>query len=242
MEEEIYILIDRYMSGELEDTELKAFEERMKNDPGFAEKVKLYMSLSQNLASRFSGEKDLEDLRKNLATVSAKHLQEGEGAKVISLKWYYWAAAASVALICLVLFYRDSSSLPEYADYAVHQPLALAERGNDSLRQQAEEAFNSKRYDRALGYFNNLLEVDSSNAELQLYKGITLLELDHIAQAESIFKQIKASNEVYRDAAVWYLALGALKRHDYDECRTYLSQIPEDSDYYDLAREILDDL
>jgi tetratricopeptide (TPR) repeat protein len=242
MEEEIYILIDRYMSGELAETERKVFEDRMKDDPDFAEKANLYMSLSRNLASRFSGENDLQQFRKNLASVSAKHLQPGDGAKVISLKWYHWAAAASVALICLALFYGNSSTAPTYAGYAVHEPLALAERGEDPLRRQAEEAFNSKNYDRALEYFNRLLEVDPANVELQLYKGITLMELDYTGQAESIFESIKDANEVYKDKALWYLALSALKREDYNQCRDYLLQIPKDADHYDQASEILDDL
>lgn len=242
MDEDIYILIDRYLAGELSVEETQAFEARIKSDTGFAEKVLLYRSLTDDLRSKFSGEEEEARLRANLAAIAQAEIQAEEQAKVISLRWYHWAAAACIALVAVMWFYRGKSALPEYAEYAFHGTLALAERGNDSLQQQAEEAFNAKQYPQAIHYLDRLLEADPDNRELQLYRGVALLEVGRIGEAESIFNAIRSSDTAYKHKATWYLALSALKQKDYDRCRALLGQIPEESEDYASAREILDRL
>ncbi|MBT1697308.1 tetratricopeptide repeat protein [Fulvivirgaceae bacterium PWU4] len=239
MDEDIYILIDRYLAGELSAEETQDFEGRISTDTAFAEKVLLYRSVTENLRSKFSGEEEEARLRARLAAIAQAELREEKQAKVVSLRWYHWAAAASILLIAVVWFYTGKSALPEYTEYASHGPLALAERGTDSLLQQAEEAFNTKQYTQAIRYLNQLLETDPDNRELQLYKGVALLETDRISEAEAIFSAIRNSDTAYKHKATWYLALSALKQKDYDKCRALLEQIPKESEDYAKAREIL---
>jgi hypothetical protein len=86
------------------------------------------------------------------------------------------------------------------------------------------------------------LEADRENTELQLYKGIALLELDRYEEAEAIFTPIKNSPTAYQDKATWYLALSALKQKDYDKCKILLDQLPADSEYHNQAKEIQEEL
>jgi hypothetical protein len=242
MEEDIYILIDRYLAGELNTEEQKEFETRIKSDSDFAEKVLVYRSLTENLKSRFSGEEEEKRLRESLSAIAKAEIRSEAPAKVIALRWYHWAAAASIALFAIVWFYTGTATLPEYSQYAFHGSLSLAERGTDSLQQQAEEAFNSKNYPQAVLYLNKLLEAEPDNTALKLFKGVSLLELGQVKEAETIFADIQNSNTVYQDKATWYLALSALKQKDYDRCRVLLEQLPADSEYYSKAREILERL
>jgi predicted Zn-dependent protease len=243
MEEDLYILIDRYLAGEMNAGEQKDFEDRIKNDGDFAEKVLLYRSLTENLKSRFSGEDAETQLRESLSAISKSEFVPEKKARVISLRWYHWAAAASIALLAIAWFYNNTSTLPEYSQYAFRGSLSLAERGgNDSLQLEAEEAFNSKKYAQAIQPLNKLLEADPANAELQLFKGICLVELDQVKEAESIFNAIRDSNPVYKDKAIWYLALSALKQKDYDRCRALLEQLSADSEDHSKAMELLDRL
>jgi tetratricopeptide (TPR) repeat protein len=239
MDEDIYILIDRYLTGELNMEEQKGFEEKIRADADFAEKVLLYRSLTENMRSRFTGEEEEKRLQETLSAISKAEIPVERSAKVVSLRWYHWAAAASVALLAVFWFYTGTSTLPEYSQYASHETLALTERGSDSLQHHAEEAFNSKNYAQALTYFDKLLKTEPANTELQLFKGIALLELDRFQEAGSIFSTIKNSDTVYRDKATWYLALTALKQKDYDRCKALLEQIPAGSEDHDRAREIL---
>lgn len=239
MDEDIYVLIDRYLAGELNTQEQKDFEEKIRADAGFAEKVLLYRSLTENLKSRFSGEEEEKRLQESLSAISNTEIPVEKTTKVVSLRWYYWAAAASVALLAVIWFYTGTSTLPEYSQYAFHGDLSITERGDDSLQHQAEEAFNSKNYTDAITYLDKLLAADPENTALQLFKGIALLELDRFHEAESLLKAIQNSNTVYRDKATWYLALSALKQKNYDRCKTLLEQIPAGSEDHEKAREIL---
>lgn len=237
-ENDIYILIDRYLAGELSAEERKSFEERIKNDSDFAEKVLLYRSVTENLRSNFSGQEEEKRLRETLLAISEEEIS-GKSARVVSLRWYHWAAAASIALLAVIWFYTDTRTLPQYSQYAFHEPLALAERGDDSLKYRAEVAFNSGNYHQSIDYFNELLEHDPQNRELQLYKGIGLIELGKFQDAELILNDVRNSDSVYKDKATWYLALSALKQKDYTKCKTLLEQLPEDSEDYARAKELL---
>jgi tetratricopeptide (TPR) repeat protein len=241
MEEDIYTLIERYLAGELNPDENKAIEDRIKSDQDFAEKVALYRSLSENLKSRFSGEQDEQRLRESLQAISKTEIAKKSG-KVISFQWYHWAAAASIALLGIFWFYTTTPTLPHYSQYAFHGSLSLAERGDDSLAHKAEDAFNSAKYEQAVPFFDQLLEAEPDNTELKLYKGVSLLEVDRYKEAESIFLAVRESNTIYRDKAIWYLALSALKQKDYDKCKTYLDQLSPDSEDHSKAKEILEEL
>lgn len=242
MDEDIYLLIERDLAGELNAEEKKSFEDRIKSDKDFAEKVLLYRSLNEKLRSRFLQEEEEQRLRTVLSEISKTEIPSGKNGKTIPLRWYHFAAAATIALLAIAWFYTSKLAVPEYSQYAFHGSLALAERGIDSLQHQAEDAFNSKNYAEAIQYFNRLLEADPDNTELQLYKGVSLLELDQVEEAESIFNTIKNSNAVYKDKAIWYLALSALKQKDYDLCEALLEQLPENSEDYNKAEELLDKL
>jgi tetratricopeptide (TPR) repeat protein len=242
MDEEIYLLIDRYLANELSAEERRKFDENLRVDTELAEKVRVYRVLSENLRSKFTREQEEIQLRESLSVISQLEFGTEKSARVISIRWYHWAAAASVALLAVVWFYTRTAAFPEYAQYAVHEPLSLAERGDDSLKHQAEQAFNSKQYARAVAWFDRLLAIDPNDTELQLYKGVSLLELDRISEAELLFNGIKDSNSVYKDKAIWYLALSALKQKHYDQCKILLEKLPRDSEDYDAARKILDKL
>lgn len=241
-EELLYIQMERYLANDLNPGEKKAFEDKIRSDQELAEKVALYQSLSEELRSRFSREQDEQRLRESLQAISNAEITK-RSAHVISFQWYHWAAAASIALLAIAWFYTTTATLPEYAQYAFHESLSLTERGeDDSLKHHAESAFNAAKYPEAIHLFNTLLKTDPDNVELQLYKGISLLELNRHQEAEAIFLAIKNSTTIYRDKAIWYLALSALKQKDYNSCKAYLHQLSPDSEDHSKAKEILKSL
>jgi tetratricopeptide (TPR) repeat protein len=241
MEEELYGDIERYVSNEMDATERAAFEQRVKNDGGLAEKLSIYQSVSRTLEAKYKGENDQRLFKQTLSEMEVELVDNPE-ARVLKLNWYTWAAAASVALLCAVLIY-SSFSKPEYVEYAHFEPLALVDRGNaDGLKSKAEQAFNSKDYANAVSYLNTLLSQNENDIELQLYRGISLLELSQVEEAERSFEKVRASSSIYQAQGTWMLALSALKQKDYDKCKLLLSQIPKESPVYTDAKRLLEDL
>jgi len=241
MEEELYLEIERYLGNDMSADERISFEGRLKNDHTLAEKLNLYRSASAQLMAKFRGEEQEQRFRKTLAGMEVSIATDG---KKKAIQFYGWAAAASIALLCVALFYT-SSLKPHYADYATYEPLTLVERGDDddnAIKLQAQQYFNAKEYGKAIANLNELLRIDSANIELKLYKGIALLEIGQVEEANSLFEAVRSSNAVYKDKGTWMLALSALKQKDYERCESLLKEIPTDSPEYAAAQKLLNKL
>jgi predicted Zn-dependent protease len=239
MEEELYLEIDRYLGNDMSADERTLFETKLKNDSTLAEKLNLYRSASERLGARFQGEEQEQLFRKTLASMEVTIPAEG---KKKAIQFYAWAAAASVALLCIALVYT-SSLKPSYSDYANYEPLTLVERGNDNtIKLQAQQDFNAKEYEKAIANLDELLQADPTNIELQFYKGIALLEVDQVKQANALFEVVRNSNSVFKDRGTWMLALSALKQKDYEPCEALLKEIPSDSPEYATAQKLLNKL
>lgn len=241
MNEEMYLSFDRYLAHDMPADERAAFELKLTSDVVFAEKFRIYQEVQTIVGPRYQREEQETAFRKNVALIGNEEVVQ-KTARTVKLKWYGWAAAASIALICAFLVYT-SSSTPEYRAYANYEPLALAERGNeDAAALKAQQAFNTRRYAEAVAAIDVLLQREGENDALKIYKGISLLELDRVAEANNLFREVSHTSSVYKDKALWMLALSALKQKDYKTCESFLKQIPAGSPEYKQAQDLLDEL
>jgi tetratricopeptide (TPR) repeat protein len=241
MNEEMYLSFDRYLAHEMQGDERAAFEAKLTSDTAFAEKFRLYQEVLAIVGPRHQREEQETAFRQNLAQIGHEEVVE-KTARPVKLKWYVWAAAASIAVVCAFLFFT-SSSIPEYSTYAHYEPLALAERGSeDAAALKAQQAFNTQRYAEAVAAIDALLEHDDENDALKIYKGISLLELDRVHEANSLFMEVSHTSSIYKDKALWMLALSALKQKDYKTCEDFLKKIPAGSPEYEQAQDLLDKL
>ena len=105
----------------------------------------------------------------------------------------------------------------------------------------AQNAFNEKNYKVAIENFEIVLK-DYDKPEVRFFYAISLLEENRYAEAETNFTTIQKGTSIYRDKATWYLALSKLKQNQYDECKNYIKQIPEDAEDYAKAQKLLSKL
>ena len=104
---------------------------------------------------------------------------------------------------------------------------------------QAEHAFNTGDYAAAATALESYLQNKPDNAEARYFLGICYLETSQYGRAESIFRELSDGDSAYKNEGLWYLALATLRQDDRDRARKYLLQIPEGSDRYGQARELL---
>jgi hypothetical protein len=133
------------------------------------------------------------------------------------------------------------SGNPEYGDFNQHENAYFMERstGDENLKQ-AQNAFNAKDYKKTVASFEKVS--DLTNPELQYFYAIALIETDNYAKAESLLNNIKSGSSVYKDKAIWYLALSNLKQKKFNACKSYLNQISPDAEDYTQAQNLLKDL
>jgi predicted Zn-dependent protease len=238
MNEESYIAFENYLNNEMSQEERLEFENQLQNDAGMKEKFALYKETTQLLSAKFDS--NTIDFKKNLKSISNEHFTQAKAkSKVIALKPWYYAVAASVVIAFGIWF--AGSGNPDYSDYNQHENAYFMERGTaDKNLNDAQNAFNKKDYKKAIVAFEQVPNL--TNPELQYFYAIALIETDHYKNAELYLNNIKSGTSVYKEKATWYLALSSLKQKKFDDCKTYLNQIPADAEDYAKAQKLLKDL
>ncbi|GAA3645800.1 hypothetical protein [Flavivirga jejuensis] len=238
--EENHILFESYLSQELSQDDIITFESRLKNESDFNQAFNTYKELSSFLEHKFKNEADSTAFQNNLKTISNTYFEKHETAKKgVRFKPWQYAMVASVALLIGIFTFNNFSS-PTFSDYNNYETISLTVRGaQDDLLKDAENAFNNKDFVKAKAVFEKLLVQDDSNKELHLYRGIALLELDEFDEADSLFSKLSKGSSVYKNKAIWYLALSKLKQKDNGACIKILKTIPEDADAYNEAQKLI---
>jgi predicted Zn-dependent protease len=237
MNEELYITFENYFNNEMSQEEQLEFENQLQNDADMQQKFEIYKDTNKFLETKFSSE--TAAFKQNLEAISKEHFAEKveKKTKVIAFKPWQYAVAASVAILVGSWFYMQNN-IPQYGDYSSPETAMFVERSvGDANLKEAQNAFNAKDYKKATASFEKV--TDLKNPELQYFYAISLIETNNYAKAEVLLNNIKSGTSVYKDKATWYLALSNLKQKKLQDCKTYLKQLPADSEDYDKAQELL---
>lgn len=240
MKEEMYLLFENFLDGQLSNEERLDFEERLKKDLDFQNDFEMYKETSAYLKNKFDPE--TISFKENINTISNNYFSNSnkKEKRVVKLETWYYAAASIVVLLGFWFFMQNSN--PQYSDYNTHEMAAFVERAeSNSDIKMAEVAFNSKNYKEASLYLEKILK-NNPSSEFQYFYAISLLEQNQFLKAETQLDTLKRSNTIYKEKALWYLALSKLKQEKWEECKSYLNQIPETSEDYEKAQQLLDKL
>ncbi len=241
MNEELYIGFENYLNNEMLPEERLEFEQKLQNDVEFRESFHLYKEATQFLGTKFS--KENTDFKENLKSIADEYFNENQDQKrkVIAFKPWQYAIAASLILFMGTWFFMQNST-PEYGDYNQHESAYFTERGagDDVNLKMAQDFFNAKEYKSAVLAFEKVENI--KNPELQYFYAIALIEINDFSKAGVFLNHIKNGNSVYKDKAIWYLALSNLKQNKISECMSLLKQIPQESEDFEKAQELLNDL
>jgi len=239
MNDEMYIGFESYLANEMPAEDKKLFEEKLVNDAQFKQQFELYKETTQFLSHKFSSE--TVAFKENLKAISSKNFEalEEVPTKVVNLKPWYYAVAASMALVFGTILYNQSG--PQYGDYNQHETAQFMERGDeDANLKQAQEFFNEGQFQKAVDAFEKSTQFN--NPEVIYFYAIALIETSQYAKSDLLLRDLKKGTSVYKDKATWYLALSNLKQKKIGACISYLKQIPVDAEEYEKAQELLKDL
>ncbi|WP_026712506.1 tetratricopeptide repeat protein [Flavobacterium daejeonense] len=239
MKEEIYLLFDQYLQGELSEKDRLDFEKQLSENAELKLEFETFKEVQLQLETKFDFAVDRETFEANLKNISRDYFKPKKSKLILMKPYVYMAAATVILLLGLFLFHPSE---PKFEDYNQFENAYLTERGEGlELVKEAENAFNTKNYKKAIPLFEAALRQNKS-AEIQYFYGISLLENNQIKQAEAAFNQIKSGNSVYKNKAIYALALAKLKQKDYQSCKEILLTIPLDYENYNQVQELLDKL
>lgn len=244
MESEAHELFVAYLEKELSSSERETFERKLNEDSKFEAEFLEFKNIYIILENRLSPERAtvLETIKQANSNFNYKPSKVTTEKKVIKFKPWKYGIAASI-LLAIGIFIFNNFSKPTYSDFAARETISLTVRSDvDETTKNAEVAFNSADYSKALIYFNELLKVEPNNLQLQYYKSVALIELSEYDEADSLLKKISESNSVYASKAKWIKALSYLKQKRYKEAKEVANSITPSDPEYQKAQKLLSKL
>jgi tetratricopeptide (TPR) repeat protein len=227
--------IDSYFSGEQSAEETKKFEERVIEEPGFAEEVAFYLSakqLAREQQTKIPGAN--EGRFKELYTKYKSDNEPGTREKFGRTRklWTIAAAAAIITAIVLgVITWPRSSSPEQLADRYIKEhfekmPVSMG-NAKDSL-QKGKDLFNDGKLNEALLQFESIIQNDSTSFEAKKFAGIVSLQIKKYDKAISYFSQLENYPDLYANPGKFYHALTLIKRNqpgDKQEAKSLLELV-----------------
>ncbi|CAL2091215.1 conserved hypothetical protein [Tenacibaculum sp. 190524A05c] len=237
--EDQFLQFENYLAEQLSDDELKSFEEKLQTDISFKEAFDLYKETHDFLKNKIQNEVATEEFTTNIKQISKNHFKSHN--KIKSKNWFIPIAASIALLIGVYVFYPKNT--PTYREYISYPTANFTTRNsqNETL-VKAQNAFNTKDFKQANLLFDKLLNKDIHNSELQLFQGITLVELDKFEKADQILSVIAYGKSSFKTKAIWYLALSKLKQKKYSDCKLLLEKLPKEFKHYKNAQKLLKNL
>jgi len=230
--------IDDYLENRLSNSEKTQFQSRLEQEPELLEEFTFRKSAFQFLLK----EKSEVNLKKTLNDLGSKHFDTAPNAiqpkKSNNLRFLLLLAAAAVLILLIAKPWSDTDL---YSKHGSHTALALVEKSDiTTIRQKAEQNFNSGDYANASTSLKAILAEEPSNNKVRMALGICALEQDEYEEAESYFNQLIASDSSFKEYGLWYMALSSLKQNNTKKALSFVDQITAlDDPYLRLKKEAL---
>lgn len=241
--EEQYLLFEKFLSNELSEEERISFTEQLSSNISFKENFLLYKETHTFLTTSIEKEEETSSFKENLSNISDSYFNKRLSSKKSRVYSFMKYAAALFLLIFGVYMYQNSFKPINYEDFVSYSSIDITVRSTQNeLLTKAERAFNNKDFENASKNLETLIKQDESNTELKLYHGFCLIELNIFEKADQILNTISSGNSVYKNQALWYLALSKLKQKEYTSSKNILLRIDKDSPEYNLAKPLLSKL
>lgn len=240
------LYIERYLDGEMSRDERLWFTRELKGNPALKRELGLRERLNEAIH-----ETEIMDFRKQLDSVFEESRAEIESKRHPVLTRRKIAALSSSLMIAfagillLVLANRNLDNQKIYEKYFNPAEAGLTFRSQESSDngelQTAMQFYQSGKYEQALYHFENILRADPTRLGLNLYSGISQMEVNRYHDANISFHKIIDNNYIlYLEQAEWYLAFCYLMTDDIKKARDQFTLIEKRKGFYEhQAQKIL---
>jgi len=227
-------LIDKYITGKLEDTELWEFRVKLEQDAELAQEVALRKEIYKAIGNDKKMEL-LQTLNSFESTTHTRHFRINIYSRQVQ------ALAASIIVLLIIgagfltnyLGSNDASNLNIYTEYFVDEGSLLATRSNaetsNALVKTGINLYNNGQYDQAISLFDAYPE----NIIARLYSGFSYMNLKKFDIAEGQFKFIlNHGDNIFIDQAEWNLGLSYLGDNKTEQATSIFTKIASENGAY----------
>lgn len=222
-----YEIIERYLAGELNEAELRAFEAKMAKDAAFREEVEAHKELQQLLVLNEINEFKAKAKGMLKEERIEEQKQTKNTTKVYRLPTWFKAVALLLLLVGMgLLIYLNSASISNtqktpqilaanYFEapanlYGINITKSATNPVNKQWLAKANQAYQAKDYQSVIQQLEKLSESDT----VAMANGLCYYELKNYSEAISHFQAVKQMKEsLFSTKATWFLALTYLQNN-----------------------------
>jgi tetratricopeptide (TPR) repeat protein len=228
------ILIDKYITGKLEDTELWEFKIELERDAKLAREVKL----RKEMYSTIGNDQKMELLK------TLNNLKVRKQKRVLRINIYsrqLQAIAASLIILMIVgsgllsnyMGNNYDSNYYLYVENFIDEGSLISTRSDvkadNSLVETGIRMYDNKQYAEAI----SLLDSNPENVTARLYSGFAYMKLELFENAEKQFKYIiDHKDNIFIDQAEWNLGLSYLANNKADQATLVFTKIASENGAY----------
>ncbi|MFK7748718.1 MAG: tol-pal system YbgF family protein [Kordia sp.] len=263
-DENTYEQIASYLNNQMNEVEKTSFEALLKSDDELASFVETCTSLESvynentwNIKSNASVDEvkalanqfraaDVVALSKNIRDIQ----REGKPTEATKSKksYFYYISSAVAVAAALTLFYFSflqsltaNEAFEQYHNWN-NLPSFVEKSDSENIRAKAQTLFQQEKYKEALAIFKQYEQTSTTyDPKIQLYIGVSYLELENYHEAIQTFDALSNSNTLDNHKAYWYTALTYLKQNDAETAKKVLNTlVQKESNYnYEKAKKLL---
>lgn len=229
--------IERYLQGEMRPDEKLWFEKEIEGDIHLQDEIKLRKQVNMVLSDR-----DLIELKSQLEQIHLEINEVTKKGKVAIRKIYsrvYYATGVLVIFaiaLTLHLYNRDFSNSKIIDEYYLPASAAANFRSADSFNDQLSAAmsyYKEKEYEQAIALFEKILAQDSTKIGINLYSGISHMEIQEYNKANERFQRIIHNQpNPFVESAKWYLGMCYIMTNNRDKAADQFENLASTEGYY----------
>lgn len=221
-------LIDNYFTATLNPEETRQFEQRILNDPAFADEVAFYFNTMSILR-----EKAAEEKKQQFLELYRVHAARSARPAVVRRMFKPWQMAAA-SLIPLIIagwyFFSMPASTEQLAEKYIKQELQelpVTMSAANLYLQTGKQLYNEGKYAEALQAFETDIRQNPSAPDPKRFAGIVSLRMEEYDKALIYFRQLGNIHQ-YSNPGKFYQALTLMKRNqpgDRQEAKKLLDEV-----------------
>ena len=231
-------ILQKYLDNELSEKELARFEQELSASPDLLVDLDLYKEVDEAVADT-----EVLDFRAQLTDLRDESRKSDSGKRVFRFTrpWHYAASAALALLVAIGLatvLGRPLSNNDLFAKYMKPYELVLTNRSIDNdatkyLMSTAGNHFLQGEFEKAIGCYDEVLEINASKVEADFYMGISYMEIEqHQDASNSFIKVIEHNDNLYIQKAEWFLAGCLLAMDETERARRQFAMIASSSNHF----------
>lgn len=196
--------IERYIAGEMDQTEKIWFEKELSADISLQKEVQL-----RKKADRILERQDIISLRNKLSSIEkVRTLKKAGSNKWMAPRYRYAAVITGLLVLGSLLFTNPRMNPDEVIDkYMVPYEYQENSRSAESTFLEAIDFFNNGDYGKALEGFESYLVNNPGSMKITFLSGVANMERKNYEKAETWFNSvIENKNNLYVEDASYYLA------------------------------------